>query len=122
MLRTYTCFQVSLTLNITARLAVTIYLEHKAGIASEGSSQSHTILLDTFFFCMVRMNIIKNQQKNEYICRYKYETSKNALNQVQLYFNLTLHWHVMPKTGKMFADKIWLSFTRCIQMIMKSLI
>ncbi|KAI4367857.1 hypothetical protein MLD38_016481 [Melastoma candidum] len=21
-------------------------------------------------------------------------------------FNLTLHWHVMPKTGKMFADKI----------------
>ncbi|URD98598.1 Signal peptidase complex subunit [Musa troglodytarum] len=21
-------------------------------------------------------------------------------------FNLTLHWHIMPKTGKMFADKI----------------
>ncbi|XP_076919409.1 signal peptidase complex subunit 3A-like [Bidens hawaiensis] len=21
-------------------------------------------------------------------------------------FNLTLHWHVMPKTGKMFADKL----------------
>ncbi|XP_068668458.1 signal peptidase complex subunit 3B-like [Aristolochia californica] len=21
-------------------------------------------------------------------------------------FNLTLHWHVMPKTGKMFADKV----------------
>lgn len=21
-------------------------------------------------------------------------------------YNLTLHWHVMPKTGKMFADKI----------------
>lgn len=21
-------------------------------------------------------------------------------------FNLTLHWHVMPRTGKMFADKI----------------
>ncbi|KAJ6804012.1 signal peptidase complex subunit 3B-like [Iris pallida] len=21
-------------------------------------------------------------------------------------FNLTMHWHVMPKTGKMFADKI----------------
>ncbi|MFS7905385.1 putative signal peptidase complex subunit 3 [Helianthus anomalus] len=21
-------------------------------------------------------------------------------------FNMTLHWHVMPKTGKMFADKI----------------
>nr|KJB20277.1 hypothetical protein B456_003G141400 [Gossypium raimondii] len=24
-------------------------------------------------------------------------------------FNLTLHWHVMPKTGKMFADKIVLT-------------
>ncbi|OVA02958.1 Signal peptidase 22kDa subunit [Macleaya cordata] len=24
-------------------------------------------------------------------------------------FNLTLHWHVMPKTGKMFADKIVMS-------------
>nr|CAB3454195.1 unnamed protein product [Digitaria exilis] len=21
-------------------------------------------------------------------------------------FNLTMHWHIMPKTGKMFADKI----------------
>lgn len=21
-------------------------------------------------------------------------------------YNLTMHWHVMPKTGKMFADKI----------------
>ncbi|KAK2965981.1 hypothetical protein RJ640_002171 [Escallonia rubra] len=24
-------------------------------------------------------------------------------------FNMTLHWHVMPKTGKMFADKIVMS-------------
>ncbi|XP_010546672.1 PREDICTED: signal peptidase complex subunit 3B [Tarenaya hassleriana] len=24
-------------------------------------------------------------------------------------FNLTMHWHVMPKTGKMFADKIVMS-------------
>ncbi|KAL0005856.1 hypothetical protein SO802_013417 [Lithocarpus litseifolius] len=24
-------------------------------------------------------------------------------------FNLTLHWHVMPKTGKMFADKLVMS-------------
>ncbi|KAH9754049.1 Signal peptidase complex subunit 3B [Citrus sinensis] len=24
-------------------------------------------------------------------------------------FNLTLHWHVMPKTGKMFANKIVMS-------------
>uniref|UniRef100_A0A0E0EUS3 Signal peptidase complex subunit 3 n=1 Tax=Oryza meridionalis TaxID=40149 RepID=A0A0E0EUS3_9ORYZ len=24
-------------------------------------------------------------------------------------FNLTMHWHIMPKTGKMFADKIVMS-------------
>ncbi|EXB56547.1 Signal peptidase complex subunit 3B [Morus notabilis] len=24
-------------------------------------------------------------------------------------FNLTLHWHVMPKTGKMFANKVVMS-------------
>ncbi|OAY81844.1 Signal peptidase complex subunit 3B [Ananas comosus] len=40
----------------------------------------------------------------------EYETPQNALNQGSNLrgkeFNLTLHWHVMPKTGKMFADKI----------------
>ncbi|CAA2984416.1 Signal peptidase complex subunit 3B [Olea europaea subsp. europaea] len=40
----------------------------------------------------------------------EYGTPKNALNQGSNLrnkdFNLTLHWHVMPKTGKMFADKI----------------
>ncbi|XP_042967172.1 signal peptidase complex subunit 3B-like isoform X3 [Carya illinoinensis] len=40
----------------------------------------------------------------------EYETPKNSLNQGSNLrgkeFNLTLHWHVMPKTGKMFADKI----------------
>ncbi|KAL6278660.1 hypothetical protein ACE6H2_022261 [Prunus campanulata] len=30
-------------------------------------------------------------------------------------FNLTLHWHVMPKTGKMFADKIVMSGYRLPQ-------
>ncbi|KAI3448645.1 hypothetical protein Pfo_005310 [Paulownia fortunei] len=30
-------------------------------------------------------------------------------------FNLTLHWHVMPKTGKMFADKIVMSGFRLPQ-------
>ncbi|XP_041001020.1 signal peptidase complex subunit 3B-like isoform X2 [Juglans microcarpa x Juglans regia] len=40
----------------------------------------------------------------------EYETPKNSLNQGSNLrgkeFNLTMHWHVMPKTGKMFADKI----------------
>uniref|UniRef100_A0A9I9CIV6 Signal peptidase complex subunit 3 n=1 Tax=Cucumis melo TaxID=3656 RepID=A0A9I9CIV6_CUCME len=30
-------------------------------------------------------------------------------------FNLTLHWHVMPKTGKMFADKLVMSGYRLPQ-------
>ncbi|ONM23411.1 Signal peptidase complex subunit 3B [Zea mays] len=48
----------------------------------------------------------------------EYETRQNALNQIFTSynyigsnlkgkeFNLTMHWHIMPKTGKMFADKI----------------
>nr|CAB3457833.1 unnamed protein product [Digitaria exilis] len=40
----------------------------------------------------------------------EYETPQNALNQGSNLkgkeFNLTMHWHIMPKTGKMFADKI----------------
>ncbi|XP_058084328.1 signal peptidase complex subunit 3B-like isoform X4 [Magnolia sinica] len=40
----------------------------------------------------------------------EYETPQNSLNQGSNLrgkdFNLTLHWHVMPKTGKMSADKI----------------
>lgn len=30
-------------------------------------------------------------------------------------YNLTLHWHVMPKTGKMFADKLVMSGYRLPQ-------
>ncbi|KAL5541645.1 hypothetical protein UlMin_009355 [Ulmus minor] len=40
----------------------------------------------------------------------EYETPKNALyqgsNLLGKEFNLRLHWHIMPKTGKMFADKL----------------
>ncbi|MQL76240.1 hypothetical protein Taro_008617 [Colocasia esculenta] len=40
----------------------------------------------------------------------EYETPQNSLNQgsnlLGKEVNLTLHWHVMPKTGKMFADRI----------------
>ncbi|KAG6478674.1 hypothetical protein ZIOFF_062118 [Zingiber officinale] len=40
----------------------------------------------------------------------EYETPQNALNQGNNLrgkdYNMTLHWHIMPKTGKMFADKI----------------
>ncbi|KAG5541376.1 hypothetical protein RHGRI_021270 [Rhododendron griersonianum] len=43
----------------------------------------------------------------------EYETPKNSLNQGSNLrgreYNLTLHWHVMPKTGKMFADKLVMS-------------
>ncbi|KMZ67715.1 Signal peptidase complex subunit 3B [Zostera marina] len=36
----------------------------------------------------------------------KYRFIDQGSNLVGKDFNLTLHWHVMPKTGKMFADKI----------------
>ncbi|PIA24983.1 hypothetical protein AQUCO_13500004v1 [Aquilegia coerulea] len=36
----------------------------------------------------------------------KYRLTDQGSNLRGKEFNLTLHWHVMPKTGKMFADKI----------------
>ncbi|KAF9619885.1 hypothetical protein IFM89_009667 [Coptis chinensis] len=36
----------------------------------------------------------------------KYHFADQGANLRGREFNLTLHWHVMPKTGKMFADKI----------------
>lgn len=36
----------------------------------------------------------------------KYRFTDQGSNLRGKEFNLTLHWHVMPKTGKMFADKI----------------
>ncbi|THG04599.1 hypothetical protein TEA_004677 [Camellia sinensis var. sinensis] len=39
----------------------------------------------------------------------KYRFTDQGSNLQGKKFNLTLHWHVMPKTGKMFADKIVMS-------------
>uniref|UniRef100_A0A7N0REN8 Signal peptidase complex subunit 3 n=1 Tax=Kalanchoe fedtschenkoi TaxID=63787 RepID=A0A7N0REN8_KALFE len=39
----------------------------------------------------------------------KYQFIDQGTNLRGIPFNLTLHWHVMPKTGKMFADKIVMS-------------
>ncbi|KAE8076979.1 hypothetical protein FH972_015593 [Carpinus fangiana] len=36
----------------------------------------------------------------------KYRFADQGSNLRGKEFNLTLHWHVMPKTGRMFADKI----------------
>ncbi|CAL5339603.1 unnamed protein product [Camellia sinensis] len=36
----------------------------------------------------------------------KYRFTDQGSNLRGKAYNLTLHWHVMPKTGKMFADKI----------------
>ncbi|GFY91962.1 signal peptidase subunit [Actinidia rufa] len=36
----------------------------------------------------------------------KYRFTDQGSNLRGKQYNLTLHWHVMPKTGKMFADKI----------------
>ncbi|XAR52574.1 Signal peptidase I [Bertholletia excelsa] len=36
----------------------------------------------------------------------KYRFTDQGSNLRDKDFNLTLHWHVMPRTGKMFADKI----------------
>ncbi|CAO2821880.1 signal peptidase complex subunit 3B-like [Amaranthus tricolor] len=53
-------------------------------------------------------SIIQSKEKAKFTVRIsnKYRFTDQGNNLRGKEFNLTLHWHVMPKTGKMFADKI----------------
>ncbi|KAL8109387.1 signal peptidase complex subunit 3B-like [Apium graveolens] len=55
--------------------------------------------------------IILNKKDAEFWIRTanKYRFIDQGSNLRGRDFNLTLHWHVMPKTGKMFADKLVMS-------------
>ncbi|XP_059593047.1 signal peptidase complex subunit 3B-like [Vitis vinifera] len=43
----------------------------------------------------------------------KYRFTDQGSNRRGKEINLTLHWHVMPKTGNMFADKIVMTGSAC---------
>ncbi|XP_057538847.1 signal peptidase complex subunit 3B-like isoform X1 [Amaranthus tricolor] len=53
-------------------------------------------------------SIIQSKEKAKFSVSisYKYRFTDQGMNLRGKEFNLTLHWHLMPKTGKMFADKI----------------
>ncbi|KAE9454117.1 hypothetical protein C3L33_13993, partial [Rhododendron williamsianum] len=52
--------------------------------------------------------IIPSKEQAQFLIqtKNKYRFTDQGSNLRGKEYNLTLHWHVMPKTGKMFADKI----------------
>ncbi|KAI4311252.1 hypothetical protein MLD38_036161 [Melastoma candidum] len=98
--------EVSLTLKISADLQSTFTWNTKqvfAFLAAEyetpGNSLNQISLWDS---------IIPSKERAKFTIhtKNKYRLIDQGSNLRGKEFNLTLHWHVMPKTGKMFADKI----------------
>ncbi|KAF7144112.1 hypothetical protein RHSIM_Rhsim05G0143600 [Rhododendron simsii] len=62
------------------------------------------------FFSVVSLwdAIIPSKEQAQFLIqtKNKYRFTDQGTNLRGKEYNLTLHWHVMPKTGKMFADKI----------------
>ncbi|KAE9459046.1 hypothetical protein RHGRI_021270 [Rhododendron griersonianum] len=93
--------QVSLTLNVSANLQSLFTWNTKQPI-----TDGYDVDLDMTLPLMGLPGVFV-------FLAAEYETPKNSLNQGSNLrgreYNLTLHWHVMPKTGKMFADKLVMS-------------
>ncbi|KNA19080.1 hypothetical protein SOVF_064230 [Spinacia oleracea] len=101
--------EVAMVLNISADLQSLFTWNTKqvfAFVAAEYETHKHVLnqlsLWDT---------IIQSKEKAKFSVSIsnKYRFTDQGSNLRGKEFNLTLHWHVMPKTGKMFADKIVLS-------------
>ncbi|XP_021761069.1 signal peptidase complex subunit 3B-like [Chenopodium quinoa] len=101
--------EVAMVLNISADLQSLFTWNTKqvfAFVAAEYETKKHVLnqlsLWDT---------IIESKEKAKFSVSIsnKYRFTDQGSNLRGKEFNLTLHWHVMPKTGKMFADKIVLS-------------
>ncbi|KAJ6743502.1 SIGNAL PEPTIDASE COMPLEX SUBUNIT 3 [Salix viminalis] len=120
--------EVSLTMNITADLQSLFTWNTKQFICSDklGFGCPMTIW-NPFFFVFVAAEyetpqnslnqvslwdaiiLAKEHAKFWIQTKNKYRFVDQGSNLRGKDFNLTLHWHVMPKTGKMFADKLVMS-------------
>ncbi|KAK1370632.1 Signal peptidase complex subunit 3 [Heracleum sosnowskyi] len=98
--------EVSMTLNISANLqslftwnTKQVFVFLAAEYETPKNSLNQVSLWD---------NIIPKKEDAEFWIRTtnKYRFIDQGSNLRGRDFNLTLHWHVMPKTGKMFADKL----------------
>ncbi|CAM8960060.1 hypothetical protein QQ045_004716 [Rhodiola kirilowii] len=101
--------EVSLTLNISADLQSLFTWNTKqvfVFLAAEYETPKNALNQISLWD-----NIIpsKEDAKFQIHTTNKYRFTDQGSNLRGKEFNLTLHWHVMPKTGKMFADKIVMS-------------
>ncbi|KAL5701734.1 hypothetical protein ACHQM5_027043 [Ranunculus cassubicifolius] len=98
--------EVSLTLNITADLQSMFTWNTKqvfVFLAAEYETPKHTLNQVSLWDLIVPS---KEQAKFSIRTTNKYRFIDQGKNLRGRDFNMTLHWHVMPKTGKMSADKI----------------
>ncbi|KAL0685880.1 hypothetical protein Bca4012_052728 [Brassica carinata] len=98
--------EVSLTMNITADLQSLFTWNTKqvfAFVAAEYETSKNTLNQVSLWDAIIP----EKEEANFWIqISNKYRFIDQGHNLRGKDFNLTLHWHVMPKTGKMFADKI----------------
>ncbi|GAB2227790.1 hypothetical protein Drorol1_Dr00009617 [Drosera rotundifolia] len=98
--------EVSLTLNITADLQSLFTWNTKqvfVFVAAEYETPKNSLNQVSLWD-----GIIPSQEHAKFWIRTtnKYRFTDQGSNLRGKELNLTLHWHVMPKTGKMIADKI----------------
>lgn len=98
--------QVYLTLNISADLQTLFTWNTKqvfAFLAAEYETPKHPLNQISLWDAIIPT---KEHAKFTIHTSNKYRFVDQGSNLRGKEFNLTLHWHVMPKTGKMFADKL----------------
>ncbi|CAN1748488.1 Signal peptidase complex subunit 3B, partial [Linum perenne] len=98
--------EVSLTMNITADLQSLFTWNTKqvfAFVAAEYKTSKNVLNQVSLWDAIIPS---KEHAKFWIQTPNKYRFVDQGSNLRGKNFNLTLHWHVMPKTGKMFADKL----------------
>uniref|UniRef100_A0A2P2MRQ8 Signal peptidase complex subunit 3 n=1 Tax=Rhizophora mucronata TaxID=61149 RepID=A0A2P2MRQ8_RHIMU len=101
--------EVSLTMNITADLQSLFTWNTKqvfVFVAAEYETSKNTLNQVSLWDAIIPA---KEHAKFWVQTANKYRFVDQGSNLRSKEFNLTLHWHVMPKTGKMFADKLVMS-------------
>uniref|UniRef100_A0A6M2EVK5 Signal peptidase complex subunit 3 n=1 Tax=Populus davidiana TaxID=266767 RepID=A0A6M2EVK5_9ROSI len=101
--------EVSLTMNITADLQSLFTWNTKQlfiFVAAEYETPQNSVNQVSLWDAIIPA---KEHAKFWFQTANKYRFVDQGSNLRGKEFNLTLHWHVMPKTGKMLADKLVMS-------------
>ncbi|GFY90602.1 signal peptidase subunit [Actinidia rufa] len=98
--------EVSMTLNISANLQSLFTWNTKqvfAFLAAEYETPKNSLNQVSLWDGIIPS---KEHAKFSIHTTNKYRFTDQGCNLLGKQYNLTLHWHVMPKNGKMFADKL----------------